>query len=280
MKKFAIVTTLILLNLQFVQAQSIAPQLNSNGVATSVNAAANGAYGSERAARCSSRRFDNCIKAAAGFAQVVTSLMQMMGTMGSRDTLSPGTNWEVPGFETDIGPIHPDDRDYFDPILNAVESGNLVDYQTARDQILAEMQPDLDKLASMGITVDPNTGAITTPPGSPSLSDLGGAELDSRFDDYNNKTIAALSGSGSGSGGSGGSGIGGAGDGRSVAGVGPASGVDSFLNKLDKGETDSDKLAGMSKNTQDGDAIGVAMGNLFKMVHVKYKALNTKQEFK
>lgn len=278
---FILVSCLVL---NFSYAQTItpaAPSLNSNGIATAVNAGTNASYGSDRAARCSSRRFDNCIKAAAGFAQVITSLMQMMGTMGSRDMLSPGTNWELPGFENEIGPIHPEDRDYFDPILNAVESGNLVDYQNARDQILAEMQPDLDKLRDMGITIDPTTGAVTTPPGSPSLSDIGGADPGGRFDDYNSKTIAALggSGTGSGSGGSSGSGVGSANDGRSLASAN-GSGVDSFLKKLDKGELEGDKLNGMSKNTKEGDAIGVAMGNLFKMVHVKYKALNTKQEFK
>jgi hypothetical protein len=36
----------------------------------------------------------------------------------------------------------------------------------------------------------------------------------------------------------------------------------------------------MSKLTRDGDAIGVAMGNLFKTIHVKYKNLDTKKEFK
>ncbi len=260
---------------------STAGSINSTGIAEAVNSVNNASYGSQRAARCSGRRFSECIKAAAGFAQTIQSLMTMMGSMGSRDSLSPGTLWGTPGFETQIGPIATEDREFFDPILNAIESGNLTDYEKARNEILNRMQPDIDKLAGQGVTFDAAAGTITTPTGTQNLSDLGPTEPGGRFDDYMSKTLAAL-GDTSGGGGmiSVDAGAGGGGGDRGLASVGPGSSVDNFLNKLDKGQLDSNKLVGMSKNTKDGDAIGVAMGNLFKTVHVKYKSLNTKNEFK
>lgn len=312
MKKNIFVFSLVLIYINFnynmafgttlPPADSGSITLNSTGIMTGVNAGKNASFGSQNAARCSPKRFMNCVKAAAGFAQVVSSLMQMLNTMKSRDDLSPGTDWSMPNFGSNFGAVDPADSAYIDPIIRAAEAGDVVAYEQAQQQLLEKLKPDIDKLEKMGFTIDPLTGEVKTPPGSPSLASAGvGGGLGGRLDAYDAQAMNALNASGQGDGSGsgpgnlfgkansaggagGGSAAGGSFDGfdggRGISSLGSGSGVDQFLNKLDKGDLNGDKLVGMSKNTKDGDAIGVAMGNLFKMVHVKYKSLNTKNEFK
>lgn len=268
---------LVFINSKVYAQGSTAGSMNTTAVMEGVNAGMNGSFASDRMARCSSRRFHNCVMAAAGYAQVAMSLLQMLQTMGSRDSLSPGTDWANPTLPTTIGPIAPQDRPFMDPILTAVATGRTEDFLRARDQLTQRMQPDLERLKNMGINVNPTTGALTDANGNPINPTGSLADVD-RINAYGDRAANALGLGSSQSTASGSSS--GTSETDSSRFLASNSGVDGFLNKLDKGELDANKVSGLSKNTKDGEAIGVSMGNLFKTVHVKYKALSTQNHFK
>lgn len=266
-------------------ASSAAGSMNTTGVASGVNAGTNASYGSRNAARCSGRNPGACIRAMLGYAQMGLSLLQMLNTMRSRDGLSPGTDWGINVPDIDYGAITGVDRDRLDPILDAIESGTLTGYENANNKLNDLSKSDLQKLKDLGYSFDAENGTVTTPAGTQSLDSLANSINDNSIAALTDKINSAL-------------GLNGLGDGaggsktaaemqadadfdRSLASVDEFSkgGVDKFLKDLDKGKLDS-KLTGMSVNTKNGDAIGVAMGNLFKTIHVKYKSLDSKEEFK
>lgn len=260
---------------------------NSAGMMEGVNAGVNGALGAQNAAKCSPKNPYPCVVAALSFAQLAMSLMQMMGSMGGRDSLAPGADWSGdPGIL--VQETIPDgfDTGWLDPLKNPIESGKLNDYENAKIQMLNKAKPHLDKLEKAGYKVDMNTGMVTGPNGPVdgagfNIADQGAAAyLESigkslgELDMSGGGGMIALDGGGVGAGG---------GYGRNVASDGSGSGgsgVDDFLSNLKKGDVDGSKLSGMSKNTADGDRIGVAMNNIFKMIQNKYTSIDrTKNEF-
>lgn len=284
--KFKIVFILALsfFNTNLVMA-STAVEINSTGISEGINGAVNGSYGARNAASCGRRCGSCCVNAVLGFAQLAQSLMTMMQNMGSRDALS-SADWANLTYVPDLTALPPQDRAYMEPIVDAIQAGDLAAYERARAQMMSLAQPDIDRLADMGYSFD-EQGNVTLPPGTPNPGGLDSSN--SAYAALQDSISSALSGATIDSSGGGGlimadgAGGGGAGD-RGLAslefGAQRKSSVDSFLNKLDNGKLDDNKLVGMSKLTRNGDAIGVAMGNLFKTIHVKYKNLDTKKEFK
>lgn len=261
---------------------STAGSINTTGIQEAGNAGMNGSFGAQNAGRCGRSCRSCCVKAILGYAQMGMSLLQMLQTMGSRDSLSPGTDWANPGLVTEFGPITGTDGTYLNPIMDAIRSGDYDAYVRARDQLNNLSRADLAKLAAEGYSYDLEKGTITTPTGTQSMDSVAGLGADSNvaaFEERLNKLLGLDTSGGGGMISADGAAGGGA-DGLAMSESRGLSSVDSFLNKLDKGQLDSNKLVGMSKNTKDGDAIGVAMGNLFKTIHVKYKSLSTKDEFK
>ncbi len=256
--------------------------MNSTGIQEAVNSGANGAYGSEKAARCSSKRYHNCIKAALGFAQMGMSLMQMMQTMGSRDSLSPGTDWRNTALVNDFGPISPGDANFMDPVMDAIRSGTYADYLVAQKKLTDLSQPSIDLLAQNGVTFDAQAGTITTSNGTQNLSDLASLGADGNIAAYEDRLIKAMGLDTSGGGGliMASSGAANGASNRSLSSVDSGLSVDSFLSNLDKGKVDQNKVAGLSTNTKDGTPIGVSMGNLFRTMQLKYDNLETNKEFK
>jgi hypothetical protein len=269
----------VIFNLAFA---STSASINTTGISEGVNAGANASFGSQNASRCGWRCGSCCVKAVLGYAQMAMSLMQMLQTMGGRDALSPGTDWANPGLVTDFGPISPADAPYLNPIMDAIRTGDYDAYVRARDKLNNLTQANLAKLAAEGYSYDLQNGTITTPQGTQSMDSLSALAKDGNVAAYEERLSKLFGLDTSGGGGkisADGSSSGG-GDMSSLSSSRGLSSVDSFLNKLDKGQLDSNKLVGMSKNTKDGDAIGVAMGNLFKTIHVKYKSLSTQDAFK
>lgn len=284
--KILFILAISFFNINLVVA-STAGQINSTGVSEGINGAVNGSYGARNAASCGWRCGSCCVNAVLGFAQLVQSLMTMMQNMGSRDALS-SADWSNLTYVPDLTALPPQERAYMEPIVDAIRAGDLAAYERAQAALMNLAQPDIDRLADMGYSFD-EQGNVTLPPGTPNPGGLDSSSSD--LTAIQDRLNAAMNGAiidSSGGGGlimanGAGAGGGGAGD-RGLAslefGAQRKSSVDSFLNKLDNGNLDDNKLVGMSKLTRDGDAIGVAMGNLFKTIHVKYKNLDTKKEFK
>lgn len=260
-----------------------ASAINNTGINEAVSSGVNGNYGAVNASNCGRSCRSCCIRAVAGYAQMAVSLMTMLQNMQSRDALS-SADWSrivnVPDYDPTTG-VNPG---YLDPVADAVRNGSYVAYENAAATMLRTAAPDIKKLADMGYTFDPKTGEITLPPGVTNTGgvDSSNAEFASLMDQYNKVLSSGTLDS------SGGGGLIMA-DSKTAGGAralssnefnSSAGSVDGFLNKLDKGQLDSNKLVGMSKLTKNGDAIGVPMGNLFQTIHYKYRNLDTQKEFK
>lgn len=283
MKMKNIILSLLLLVSTNSALASASGSMNTTGISSGVNSAANAAYGNQNAARCSGRRPSACVRAMLGYAQMGLSLLQMLSTMRSRDALSPGTDWSLPNLPTDFDTL-PDGLDnYVSPLADAVRTGRLSDFEKMKNRFDDLTKANIEKLEKLGYKYDAEKGTITTPTGTHDMKSLAASLNDGSVGDYVDKLNAALGIQDSNGG------VMTAADQaakanfeRNVAAIDDFSknSVDNFLKNLDQGKIDNSKLSGMSVNTRDGDAIGVAMGNLFKTIHSKYKALTSKEEFK
>lgn len=265
-------------------ASGSAPAMNAVGIEAGRNSAANGSYGDQNARRCNSDRPSACARAILGYAQMGLSLLQMLSTMQTRDALSPGTDWRTPIDPIDYDTLPPGSRDYLDPLADSIRRGNLSDFANLKAKYDDLSKKNIDMLNKMGYSFDADKGTITTPNGTQSMSSLASA-LGDGAGDYASKINDALGLKDSGSGPNGAMT---AADQaakaqfeRNISSLDDYSknSVDKFLTDLDKGAVNS-KLTGMSVNTKEGDAIGVSMGNLFNMIHNKYRSLSSQQEFK
>lgn len=261
---------------------------NSAGVQEILNAATNGAIAAANAPPCfkTPPNVTSCILMALGFAQLAMSMMQSGGSFDGRDVLAPGVDWSLdPGIiDNDSNPIpgHLDDG-WFDPIKDAMKTGQKSDYENAMNQLKNKSQGYLDKLEKMGYKVDMNTGMVTGPNGpiDPSSVNFSDAAAEKYLAGLAGK-LGELDTSGGGGMIASGAGGAGAGFGRGLAGdddeSGSKSGVDDFLKKLKNGEVDGSKLSGMSKG-MGNDRIGVAMNNIFRMIQVKYTSIDKDRKF-
>lgn len=285
MKYTKIIYFLIVIYISGSTFASTSGSINQTAITEGLNSGLNGAFGARRAARCSSDDRWACVEAAMGFAQMAGSLMQMFQTLGSRDELSPGTDWSIPQFDTEFGNVNKDDQPYVQPIIDAAKSGKTADYLKAQEKLNNLAKKDIEKLKNAGYTFDAEKGTVTTPEGTKSISSLAASMgSGSGLSNYSENLSRALNSAPQG----GGSGVSLTGGKKSAVGEDDSaarsfasyekksgSSVDSFLKNLDKGELEGDKLVGMSKNTKNGEPIGVSMGNIFTTIHVKYKSIQT-----
>lgn len=289
MKKLFIVPVLVLTLGAASPALAAGAGSTANGLGISevANAGINGAIGAANAPRCFKTPPDPtaCVTMVLSFLQLAMSLMQSGDSFDARDMISPGTDWSLdPGIiDSDDNPIPGHlDPGWLDPLKDAMKTGSKSDYEKAKIEMEKKAQPYLDKLAQMGYKMDPATGKLTGPNGpiDPS-SFMGDAGAEKFLAGLANK-LGELDTSGGGGMIAGSSGAGGAGFGaRGLAGddsSGGKSGVDDFLDKLKKGDVDGSKLSGMSKGTGD-DRLGVAMNNIFRMIQIKYTAIDKDKKF-
>ncbi|MCO5112644.1 MAG: hypothetical protein M9899_00560 [Bdellovibrionaceae bacterium] len=289
MKKLFVLPTLVL-TLSFanpVLASSAGGTANGLGIGEMANAGINGAIGAANAPRCfkTPPNPEACITMILSFLQLAMSLMQGGQSFDARDALSPGVDWSM-----DPGVINPEDNPipghldpgWLDPLKDAMKTGKKSDYENAKIQMEKKAQPYLDKLAAMGYSVDAN-GNVKGPNGAIDPSSLlGDGAADKYLAGLSNK-LGELDTSGGGGMIAGSSGSGSGSFGRGLASddddsSGKKGGVDDFLNKLKKGEVDGSKLSGMSKGA-DGDRLGVAMNNIFRMIQIKYTAIDKDKQF-
>ena len=161
---------------------------------------------------------------------------------------------------------------------DAIQSGKPKDYQKAKDTLQKEVDKNLAELADKGYKYDPKNGTISGPFGTKSLSDIKSNSSSSAKGLRRPKVLEGSMGDQGG------------GSAYSSSSLNkwkrrkPTTkkskrDVSSFLKKLDKGQIDTSKMAGMSRNVGNGK-IGSSIGNLFKAIEKRYNLLERKKEFK
>ena len=270
--------------------------LNFAGVRDGSEVVVEGTAADKNAGKCGWTDKRACVLAVAGYAQAVANLATMLSNFSSRDQLTAeGTDWSRPDFRFpdpgdgdgdgdgttqsgdggDDSSTDEDNNRFLKTMEDAIRSGKYEDYKAAKDTLQKEIDKNLDELAGKGYKYDPKKGTISGPFGTKSLSDINSNSSKSAWaKDLKSKALESLRKSSMD-------------NSRSMnkwkrrkpTANKSKRDVSRFLKKLDKGQINSSKMAGMSRNIGNGK-MGPSIGNLFKAIQNRYNVLEENKEFK